>query len=68
MAFHDTKHENKIGYCRKFTNDMRNQNMQSFLRMDARIEIWESKNMADPWDAYSVFGGWRMRDLDWFCF
>ena len=55
MVFYDTKHENKIGYNRKLANDVRNQNMQSFLRMDARIKICESKNMADPWDAYSVF-------------
>ena len=56
MVFYDTQHNNEIGYCRKFTNDVRNQNMQSFLRMDARIEIYESKNMADPWDAYSALG------------
>ena len=39
MAFYDTQHKNEIDYCRKLTNDMRNQNMQSFLRMDARIKI-----------------------------
>ena len=68
MVFYNTQHNNGIGYCRKFTNDVRNQNMQSFFRMDARIKICESMNMADPRDAYSAFGGWRMHDLDWFCF
>ena len=39
MAFYDSHHKNEIDYYRKLANVMRNQNMQSFFRMDARIKI-----------------------------
>ena len=42
--------------------------MQTFLRMDARMKLYESMSMADSRDTYRAFGGRRARDLDWFCF
>ena len=68
MAFHDTEHINQIGYYKQFANDVRVKNMQLFHSMDARIVIFDFKNMADSWTTYSALGGLKTRGLDWVSF
>ena len=56
---------NAIDYYEKLANDVRVKNMQLFHSMDARIVIFDFKNMADSLTTYSALGGLKTRGLDW---